>query len=64
MEVFAEWVIRRKMPLYFLKFVTNGRFLEIMPLGGFRKEGISKGDAIRFSGVCHRQGLPGNRDIK
>ena len=62
--VFAKRGFQRAMPLYFLKFVTNGRFLEIMPLGGFRKEGISKGDAIRFSGVCHRQGLPGNRDIK
>lgn len=52
------------MPLYFLEFVTDGRFLDIVPLGGFRKEGISKGDAIRFSGVCNRRGDSGLRDIK
>ena len=52
------------MPLDFLEFVTDGRFLDIVPLGGFCKEGISKGDAIRFSGVCNRRAVPGHRDIK
>ena len=52
------------MPLDFLEFVTNGRLLEIVTLGGFRKERISKGDAIRFFGVCNRQGDSGLHDIK
>ena len=54
----------KEVTLDFLKFVTSGRFLEIVTLGGFHKERISKVDAIRFSGVCHRQVLSGLRDIK
>lgn len=64
MEVFAERVVRRKMPLYFLKSVTNGRFLEIMTLGGFRRKGGSKEDAIIFSEVCNKRAVPGNHDIR
>ena len=52
------------MPLDFLEFVTDGRFLDFVILSAFRNEGISKGDAIRFSGVCNKQGDSGLRDIK
>ena len=52
------------MPLDFLEFVTDGRFLDIVPLGGFRKKGISKGDVIRFFGVCNRRAVSGHRAIR
>lgn len=52
------------MPLDFLEFVTNGRLLEIVTLGGFRKARISEGDAIRFFEGCHKQVVPGDRDIR
>ena len=52
------------MQLEFLEFVTDGRFLEIMILGGFRKARISSGHAIRISGVCHRAAVSGNRGIR
>ena len=52
------------MPLDFLKFVTDRGILEIVTLGGFHKERISKGDAIRFFEVCHKQCDSGLRDIK
>lgn len=52
------------MPLDFLEFVTNGRLPEIVTLGGFRKERISEGDAIRFFEGCHKQVVPGDRDIR
>ena len=52
------------MPLDFLKFVTDRRFLEIVTLGGFRKARISKDDAVRFFEVCHRQVVSGLRDIR
>lgn len=54
----------KEVTLDFLKFVTSGRFLEIVTLGGFRKARISERDAIRFSEVCHRQGDSGDRDIR
>lgn len=52
------------MPLEFLEFVTERRFLEIVPLGGFRKKRISVGGAIRFSGVCHKRADFRLRDIR
>ena len=52
------------MTLDFLKFVTSGRFLGIVPLGGYRKARISRGHAIIISEVCHRQAVPGNRAIR
>ena len=52
------------MPLDFLKFITDRRFLEIVTLGGFRKARISEGDAIRFFEVYHRQAVSGLRDIR
>lgn len=36
------------MPLVFLEFVTDGRFLDFVPLGGFRKGVISKGMPLDF----------------
>ena len=52
------------MPLDFLKFVTDGWLLGIVTLGSFRKARISKGGAIRFFEVCHKQCDSGLRDIK
>lgn len=63
-RVFTKRGFRREMPLDFLKFVTDRRSLGIVTLGGFRKAGISEGEAIIFFGVCNRQGDSGLRDIK
>ena len=52
------------MALEFLEFVTDGRFLEIVALGGFRKARICGGGAIIFSEVCNRPGNSRLRDIK
>ena len=52
------------MTLDFLKFVTSGRFLGIVPLGDFRKARIFREHAIIFFEVCNKQAVFGNRDIK
>lgn len=52
------------MALDFLEFVTDGRILDFVPLGGFRKKRISGGGAIIFSEVCNRPGDSRLRDIK
>ena len=49
------------MPLYFLKFVTNRRFLEIVTLSDFYKSWISGNCVIR---LFHRQGNIRSCDIK
>ena len=56
-EVFTKTVYRILAPLGFLIFVTNRRFSVRVPLDDFRKERISKSDAIIFSGVCNKQGI-------
>ena len=62
--VFAKREFAGEVPLYFGEFVTDRRFLDFVPLGDFRKARISKGDAIRFFEVCHKQCDLGLRDIK
>ena len=62
--VFAKREFAGEVPLYFLEFVTDGRFLEIVPLGVFRKARICGGSAIIFFGDCHRSGDSRHRDIK
>ena len=49
------------MPLYFSKFVTDRRFLEIVTLSDFYKSWISGNCAIR---LFHRQGTIRSCDIK
>ena len=49
------------MTLDFLKFVTSGRFLEIVTLSDFYKSWISGNCAIR---LFHRQGTIRSCDIK
>ena len=63
-EVFTKTVYRILVPLGFLIFVTNKRFSVWAPLDDFRKERISKSDAIIFSGVCNKQGVLMIRAIK
>ena len=38
--------------------------MELGESGHFRREGIFRRHAIRFSEVCHRRVAPGNRDIR
>ena len=45
-EVFTKDVYRTLVPLVFLIFVTNKWFSARAPLDGFRKERISKSDAL------------------
>lgn len=42
------------MPLYLLKLVTDGRFLEIVTLSSFRKARITETDDIIFFEICNR----------
>ena len=63
-EVFTKTVYSNLAPLVFLIFVTNKRFSARAPLDDFRKEEISKRDAIIFSGVCNKQGIFKMRAIK
>ena len=39
--IFAKRVFQIAMPLFFLKFVTNGAFSRCMPLSDFYKSSIS-----------------------
>ena len=59
--VFAKIGFHRAMPLYFLKFVTNGAFSRFVPLSDFYKSWISGICAIR---LFHRQGNIRICDIK
>ena len=42
------------MPLYFLKIDAESLFLDVVPLGHFRRVADSQGDAIIFLGNSHR----------
>ena len=59
--IFAKRGFSGNMPLYFSKFVTNRRFLEIVTLSDFYKSWISGNCAIR---LFHRQGTIRSCDIK
>ena len=59
--IFAKIGFHRAMPLYFLKFVTNGAFSRFVPLSDFYKSWISGICAIR---LFHRQGNIRSCDIK
>ena len=63
-EVFTNTVYRIPAPLLILIFVTNKRFSARAPLDDFRKEEISKRDAIIFSGFCNKQSIFKIRAIK
>ena len=59
--IFAKRGFSGNMPLYFSKFVTDRRFLEIVTLSDFYKSWISGNCAIR---LFHRQGTIRSCDIK
>ena len=61
---FTKTVYSVHTPLVFMIFVTNKRFSGWTTLDGFRKERISKSDAIIFSEVCNKQGIFKVRAIK
>ena len=63
-EIFTKTVYRILAPLGFLIFVTDKRFLSWAPLDDFRKDRISKSDAIIFSAVCNKKGISKMRAIK
>ena len=63
-EVFTKTVYRIPAPLVFMIFVTNKQYSARAPLDDFRKESLSKSDAIIFSEVCNKQGIFKMRDIK
>ena len=46
--IFAKRGFQRVMPLYFLKFVTNGAVSRFVPLSDFYKSSISGSCAIRL----------------